>query len=327
MKEKVLLAIPSFQDPHVPNNEGKLGSLITLLDEKHFNKVFLFGFQVWKLNAFMTEQYIRSKYPNVGVEKIILPVNNLAVYKDIFYNLKSALGEKLEFLSSKNVEASFLLPPSFCDRVLDCWLLLATSLNIDAKIYQIEPHYSLEGFYPEDLCNKNLEWLDETQLEVRDISTESLVVVKDFVCVENVIRQCSIDKILSCDTNSVLIDGNIGVSAWQVATFIKDRSDKKSRCISIKCDEIPKEIFDDILFGYSKRIDEHVEIKKCGIVDKFDNAVVALEHADLLPLKTQEKFASMLKNSEILSGRRFIFSKTKGGNICDSLKARLTYVN
>lgn len=327
MKEKVLLAIPSFQDPHMPNDEGKLGSLIKLLDEKSFNKVFLFGFQVWKLNAFMTEQYIKSKYSNVDVEKIILPVNNLVVYKDIFYNLKKALDERIDFLKSKNVEASFLLPPAFCDRVFDCWLLLATSLNIDAKIYQIEPHYSLEGFYPEDIYNKNLDWLDENKLELRDSITDNTIPIKEFVPVERIINTETIDKLLSGEQHSLLMDNNIGLSAWQMAMFIKDKGNKQNRCISIKCNELPSEICDDILFGYNKSININKAIQKTGIVERFNNAVIAFEDADLLPIHIQEKLANIMQNEQTLAGRRFIFSKNKTNNICNSLHEKLLNVN
>jgi hypothetical protein len=83
-KEQILVAIPSFYDPYLPGKPAELGNIGTLLKREIFQEVFMFGLDLWKLNAFLTEQYIVQYYPQIRVSKKILPITNVSSYKEIF---------------------------------------------------------------------------------------------------------------------------------------------------------------------------------------------------------------------------------------------------
>ena len=81
----MLLAIPTFQDPCISGKQDKEGPILRALQSGDFDEVILFGLQVWRLNTFLSEQFIVKNYPEITVKRHVLPIQDLACYKNIFY--------------------------------------------------------------------------------------------------------------------------------------------------------------------------------------------------------------------------------------------------
>ncbi len=318
-KHKILFAIPSFQDPYSPGHTEQLGPIIRILNEEKFNHVVLFGLQIWKLNAFLTEQYLQTHWPDVQVDRHILPITDIGIYKDIFYNLKEALGEYQSLFQTKDNEISFLLPPSLCDRLLDCWLLLATSLNVETQIFQMESHFSMAGIYSDDIWNKGLDWLTESPREFNDKALDKhpqLPVTLTF-------RQRQYLEQLPSQHASILLK-NVSLDLAQcIAKFIAHQH-VLSHCLTIHCNEIPPEIIDPILFGYSKNIHGGKTIFRKGLLHRFNKGVILLLEANTLQASTQSKIAQRINDPS--NDQHYIFV-SKQQTLSQPLEQMLYNVN
>ncbi|MDR2396982.1 MAG: sigma 54-interacting transcriptional regulator [Puniceicoccales bacterium] len=301
---RILLAIPSFQDPYSPGQQDKIGPLVRLLKEESFDQVILLGLQLWKLNAFLTEQYIRTHWSSIQVDRHVLPITNISIYKDIFYNLKEALNKYQHLFKTSNHEVAFLLPPSTCDRLLDCWLLLATSLHIETKIFQMESHYSLEGVYSEDVWNKSLDWLAEVPKEFRDC-----VVDKTICSVQslNSIQMRFLEQMKPI-ASSLLLKNATFDFAQSIARFVA-HSNMFGKCLIVRCDEIPQEILEAILFGYEQSIHGGAIIRRKGLLQRFCQGVVLLFNANKVKESTQKKLADCIVEQDHSNlGQRYIIA-------------------
>lgn len=321
-KERILFAIPSFQDPHFPNQPQQLGSIARLLASEKFERVILIGLRLWKFNLFLTEQYIGEHWPNVKIEKTVLPIDNIAAYKEVFYGLKKALDAYTHLLHNQENQTSFLLPPSLCDKLLDCWLLLVTSLNLKAKIYQLEPHYSIQGLYSDDVWNKGLDWLNEKNTGLHDCIIPNPKALQAGQSSEEIEAKW-FDQLLplrETQQSLLLLNHHEGIEGKVARWLSKNKEDVLHRaCLNVHCEELPNEICEDILFGYKRELSEQKVIQRSGLVKKLGTGIVSVANIDKLPLKTQEKFADLIEEFSApanraglpisrTSGSRFVFS-------------------
>ncbi len=311
-KEQILLAIPSFQDPHLPGKPSELGNIATLLRQEVFERVFLIGLSLWKINAFLTEHYINQCHPKIQTGKKILSVTSTSTYKEIFYALKQTFDEYHDIFANKNYSISFLLPPTFCDKLLDCWLLLITSLNLETKIYQIEPHYSLEAISSDKLWNKSLDWLGEKNNETHETIPCFDSKYNEFD--ENLDFEL-VKKLTSLRLSKhLLILGGNKVTQNKVSRWVHKQTQNSGPLLNIACEQLPSEICSEILFGYKRQISRDKSVEKKWLFYKGDSGIIHVSTLDSLPLLVQSNIADFLDKGDaqhLTTKTRFIFSTTK----------------
>ena len=296
-KKRVLLAIPSFQDPEVCGKERELGPILRLLEKECFDEVILFGLQVWKLSAFLTENAIRLRWPKISIKKYLLPVKNVSVYKDVFYGLREKLADCEGYLKSECEEPMVLLPPSVCDCLLDSWLLLVTSMNIKVRLCQVESHYSMDGIYSQAPEEQNLDWLAENVSEFRDPVAERTP--KKAVCLLCPEQTAFLDALCAQRRSFCLkLDNQYNSSLGHYfAQYARQRS---SQYAQINCSEIPQEVLDPILWGYTSVMDGGRVIKRRGLMQRVKKGWVTLLGYDMLPKETQRKLRAEGEKNESL---------------------------
>jgi hypothetical protein len=316
-KEQMLVVIPSFHDPHLPGKPAELGNIATLMQRETFQHVFMFGFNIWKLNVFLTEQYINQRYPHVKTSKEMMPVKNTFSYKEIFYSLKQALYTHKSVFSDKKRSVSFLLPPSFCDKLLDCWLLLLTSLNIPAKIYQIEPHYSLETTIADSLWNKNFDWLSEQNIETHEPGQLSKANKNDSG--EQAGELARTLEVYESSDKNLLVVGQDESTHHYVDAWLRHNVRVNGIFLRVECDQIPTEICDEILFGYRRTIAENKIIAKKGLLCCGEGGIVHVSRFEALPVHVQSKLVDFIgPNAVKVANTRFVLSahRTKQKKDC-----------
>lgn len=295
LKKKVLLAIPTFQDPYIPGRKDKEGPILQALQNGKFDEVLLFGLQVWRLNTFLTEQFIVKNYPNVTVKRHVLPIQDLSCYKDIFYQLKTKLAEYELYLSEECEEPVFLLPSPIYDYLFDCWLLLSTSLNIKTRICQIESHYSIEGASSEDI-----DWLNEIPKEFRDFQAEPQVVYPYL----SKTQISFLEEIYTRNHNVCILAADTQLYPSISQFFFQSARAKNQNYLKITCSEIPSEISNEILFGYKKEIDNQRVLKRKGLLKKFKKGLITIENFNALTgamVKKVESFISKQKECRFIN--------------------------
>ena len=286
-KKRVLFAIPTTLDPEMSGHSSGYGPIMQIIDKNNFDEVVLLGLQCWRLNLFLTEQIIHTKFPKINVRRHILPIKNVTDYNEIFYNLKPVLDSYDMWLKLECEEPVFLLPPSFFDRLLDCWLLLTTSLNIKARICQVEPHYSVEGSYLQNSEDQNLDWLEENPVEFKDVALEK---VKESTVG---LTSLQIDFVRDlCKTNKsfcvYLKDRDLNESLLN--TIFNNTRDLGLKHLNVDCQALPEEITQSILWGYRKAI-EGSTIKRKGLLNRLSNGWVTLSQCDRLSSTIRESLS------------------------------------
>lgn len=289
LKKKVLLAIPTFQDPFVSGRQDKEGPILRALQGGNFDEVVLFGLQVWRLNTFLSEQFIVKNYPEITVKRHVLPIQDLASYKDIFYQLKTKLAEYEAYLREECEDPVFLLPSPVCDYLFDCWLLLSTSLDMKTRICQIESHYSIEG-----ASSSDIDWLNESPREFRDSQSEPQVA---YPCLSK--KQLDfLEEIYAKDQNVCIFAADTRLYHSISQFFFQSARAKNLNYLKIACSEIPSEISNEILFGYQKEINNDQVLKRNGLLKKFKKGLITIENFNALPRSMVEKVENFISNQK-----------------------------
>lgn len=297
-RKSVLLAIPSFLDPEIFQQKGKEGPILQIIRENNFDEVFLFGLQTWRLNAFLTEQAINTNFPKVKVIKRILNINNIFSYKEVFYELKNFLIDCGKNLSNGCDEPVVLLPPSACGCLLDCWLLLTTSLNINVRICQVEPHYSSEGIYLKNGEEQNLDWLSDNEMTFYDFVSDRPC-YKGSPCLSEpqifaLKRWCQSEK------NFCLYGLKEGVFL-SIQKYLSNYAREHSKnCLCINCSEIPKEILHSVLCGYRKTIEKDKTFERKGLFSKIKSGWIILSDFQTLSSTIQQNLQQIVQNENDL---------------------------
>ena len=292
-KKQVLFAIPSFQDPGLPDKKDRCGPLLQLMQEKHFDRVVLLGLPVWRLHMFLCAQRIQSSWKNILIDKKLLEVGNIHVYQNVFNALKRVLDEYKEVLNDTRTTCSFLLPPSTCECLLDSWLLLASSLSRDAKIFQIESHFSIESstekyVWAEALENKNNIEVNDTTKDIFEPFIPK-VIPNHLRLLINIIRRK--DKVLFFPNTDAIKAGSVAH-----ALFNFTEKTKASRCMTIKCDQLPREIAQEILFGYNIEIENGIRVQKKGLLQYLKSGLLLLANVDKFNHQLQEKLVKHVES-------------------------------
>lgn len=297
-KKNVLLAIPSFLDPEIFQQKGKEGPILQIIRENNFDEVILFGLQAWRLNAFLTEQAINTNFPKVKVVRHILNINNIFSYKEVFYELKSFLINCEKTLRNICEEPVVLLPPSACGCLLDCWLLLTTSLNINVRIFQVEPHYSSEGIYLQNGEEQNLDWLSDNEMKFYDFASDKHRYEEEPCLSES--QAFALSNWCKNEKNFCLygLKEEICLSIQKYLSNYARQHNKN--CLCINCSEIPEEILYSVLCGYKKSIENGKTFERRGLFSKIKSGWIILSDFQKLSANIQENLQQIIQNENDL---------------------------
>ena len=297
-KKNVLLAIPSFLDSEMSQQKGKFGPILKMLQENNFDEVILFGLQAWRLNAFLTEQAINTNFPKIKVVKHLLNIKNIFSYKEVFYELKRILMDFEKTLSDECDEPVVLLPPSACGCLLDCWLLLTTSLKVNVRICQIEPHYSSEGIYLQNGEEQNLDWLSDNEMKFYDF-------ICDKPCnqEQKALTEAQIFALKNwCQNEKAFGLYGLGEGiCLSIQKYVSNyaRAHNKN-CLFINCSEIPEEILQSVLCGYKKTIEHNKTFERKGLFSKIKSGWIILSDFQKLSEAIQQNLIQILQSERDL---------------------------
>ena len=308
-KKSVLLAIPSFLDPEMFQQKGEEGPILQMLHENDFDEVVLFGLQAWRLNAFLTEQAINAKFPKVKVVKHILNINNIFSYKEVFYELKRILMDFEKTLSDECDEPVVLLPPSACGCLLDCWLLLSTSLSINVRICQIEPHYSSEGIYLQNSEEQNLDWLSDNEMKFYDFTCDKPCNQAQISLAES---QISALKNWCQNEKAFCLQGLTEEVCLSIQKYLSNYARQHNKnCLCINCSEIPEEILQSVLCGYKKSIENNKTFERKGLFSKIKSGWIVLSDFQKLSASVQQNLRQIVQTKQDLHVVGMLTNKTQ----------------
>jgi transcriptional regulator with AAA-type ATPase domain len=308
--KKLLLTFTGFQDPYslgLVGEDEQPGPILSLLRTKSFDKIILFPTPRTEKNTSATRNVISSEFPDIEIEIRELPLNDPIDYFAILKGLRAHIREICENTSNTNY---YISVTSGTPQMHACWVLLAASGEIPARILNVRPDKFVSKDNPLiseiDLTSpdfptvrSNVCDIDVPDLSSQDYNTtiKKLGIVGDHPAM---IKALETGAMLAPSFTPIFLLGETGTGKELFAKFVHLLSGRQSdRFIPLNCAAIPKDLVESILFGHKKGSFTGATVDQIGKFDQADGGTLFLDELGELPLTTQAKLLRVLADGVI----------------------------
>lgn len=303
----VLLTFTGFHDPYAVGligQEEQPGPILSLVGARSFDQIVLFSTPNTEKHTRATEKALCSLYPDLEVILRDVPLDDPTDYVAIIRGLRAHVRDICEGLPKARY---FIAVASGTPQMHACWVLLAASGEIPARILHVRPPRFVSRAQPlvseVDLTSPDLP-LVRTQLGVVEGSD---LVPPDFVTVVQhlgivgdhpAVRQAlETGAMLASSVVPILILGETGTGKELFARFVHQLSGRPSdRFVPLNCAAIPKDLVESLLFGHKRGAFTGATNDQIGKFDEADGGTLFLDELAELPLSTQAKLLRVLQD-------------------------------
>ena len=303
----ILLTFTGFNDPYSLGLVGEQevpGPILSLITVKKFDRVVLISTPNTDKNTSATLQAVKKLHPEIELEVRDLPLTDPTDYLLILKGLRRHLREITEKASGSNF---FISVASGTPQMHACWLLLAASGEIPARILQVRPQKYVSKNAPlvSEINFSSPEFptvrakfaqVDGTSEEQRDFSTvvQQLGIVGDHPAIRKALE---VGEALAESAVPILILGETGTGKELFAKFVHLLSGRPAeRFIPVNCAALPKELVESTLFGHKKGAFTGAIADQTGKFDQSNGGSLFLDELGELPLGTQAKLLRVLQD-------------------------------
>lgn len=301
----VLLTFTGFHDPYfkgLVDQEEQPGPILSLLSMRSFDYIFLIDTPKTQEITEQTKNAICEIY-NSEVHLLKIDLDDPTNYNDIFRGLKTHLRDIMESLQTANF---YVAVASGTPQMHACWVLLAASGEIPARILHIRPpHYVTKDRplvseidlssheFPNVRFQAGPILVEEEAVDV-DYARRQLDIVGDHPAMK---RALEMGAMLAPSQSAILILGETGTGKELFAKFIHKLSGRSQKAfIAVNCAAIPEELVESILFGHKKgaftgAITDHV-----GKFTAANKGTLFLDELGELPPSVQAKLLRVLQD-------------------------------
>jgi len=306
----VLLTFTGFHDPFAETAvEGDMptGPVLTVVAERSFDLVYLFGTPSLDARTAETKDEIRRRWRNVQVEVLEVPLKDPTNYLGILRQLRGHFKK----LNLRHPDARYFIGVSSgTPQMHASWVVLAANGEIPATILQSTP----PQFVPEG--KSRVKEIDLLQPEFPRIAPPSLATPEaenDEELIQQACRQLGIigddPAFLKALSNAhvyaqygvhVLLLGETGSGKEYFTRFIHHLSDRSTRpLITVNCGSLPEDLVESQLFGHKKGAFTGASTNQEGKFKAADGGILFLDELGELPLNAQAKLLRVLDQGEI----------------------------
>jgi len=135
----ILLTFTGFHDPYsigLVGQEEQPGPILSLVKVRSFDRVILFSTPIMEKNTLATREALRSSLPALNVQVRDLPLDDPTSYGAILKGLRVHIREICDSTPRANY---FIATASGTPQMHSCWVLLAASGEIPARILNVRP--------------------------------------------------------------------------------------------------------------------------------------------------------------------------------------------
>lgn len=313
----VLLTFTGFHDPYglgLVGQEEQLGPILSLVGEKSFDKVVLFSTPNTEKNTTATEKALHTLYSGLIVEVHHLPLDDPIDYFGILRSLRTAFGE----INERNADVNYFISvTSGTPQMHACWVLLAASGEIPARILNVPPTRFISKDRPliseMNLASSDLPTVrpslyasEDQGAATADFNTvvQELGIIGDHPAMRHALET---GATLAATNFPILILGETGTGKELFARFIHYLSGRpREKFVPLNCAAIPAELVESVLFGHKKGAFTGATSDQEGKFDEADGGTLFLDELGELPLQAQSKLLRVLQDGvvEPLGARR-----------------------
>jgi DNA-binding NtrC family response regulator len=303
----VLLSFTGFQDPYtigLVGQEEQPGPILSLAGARSFDRIILFSTPSTEKNTLATSDALQSLYPKAGIEVRDLPLHDPTDHVAILTGLRTHLREITDSISTANY---FIAVASGTPQMHACWVLLAASGEIPARILNVRPPRFVSKDRPlvfeVDLSATEFPLVraDICSVETPDVPPPDMdTVIRELGIVGEhpAIRQAlEIGAVLASSSAPILILGETGTGKELFARFIHRLSGRRlDRFVPINCAAIPTDLVESVLFGHKKGSFTGATSDQIGKFDLADGGTLFLDELAELPMPSQAKLLRILQD-------------------------------
>ena len=302
----ILLTFTGFHDPYskgLVDQEEQPGPILSLLNVRSFEHVFLFDTPTTREISRNTQEAINALHPDCEVHVMDMKLSDPTSYLDIFGGLKQHGHAIQEEHGSANF---FISVASGTPQMHACWVLLAASGEIPAKILHVRPHRFVTKDFPPvseiDLSSDEFPTvrfkssgfrIDEHEVDV-DSARAQLGIVGDHPAM---LKALEMGAMLASSLAPILITGETGTGKELFARYVHALSGRpQDTFIAVNCAAIPEDLVESILFGHKKGAFTGAVDEQTGKFDAANEGTLFLDELGELPLPAQAKLLRVLQD-------------------------------
>ena len=302
----VLLTFTGFHDPYfkgLVDEEEQPGPILSLLSTRSFDQIFLFDTPTTRKVTEETGLAISKLHPRSTVHILEMALSDPTNYREIFRGIKGHLQRITEEFASARF---FVAVASGTPHMHACWVLLATSGEIPARILHVRPPHFVTKERPLvseiDLSSRDfpaVRFQDQPiEIEESDIDVDAvkaqLGIVGDHPAMHSSLEM---GAMLASSQAPILILGETGTGKELFARYIHTLSGRPREIfIAVNCAAIPENLVESLLFGHKKGAFTGAVSDQVGKFDSADKGTLFLDELGELPLPAQAKLLRVLQD-------------------------------
>jgi DNA-binding NtrC family response regulator len=303
----VLLTFTGFHDPYsvgLVGQEEQPGPILALVRERSFERVILFSTPVMEKNTLATREALGALNPGLEVEVRDFALDDPTNYFAILPGLRAHIRDICERTPNSKY---FIAVASGTPQMHACWVLLAASGEIPARILNVRPARFVSRDRPPvseidltssdcPLVRSNIRAIELADAPPSDLETvvRELGIIGD----HRVMRKAlEIGAVLASSTVPILILGETGTGKELFARFVHRLSGRPAdRFVPVNCAAIPRDLVESFLFGHKRGAFTGALSDQTGKFDAAHGGTLFLDELGELPLPAQAKLLRVLQD-------------------------------
>jgi len=302
----VLLTFTGFHDPYfkgLVDQEEQPGPILSLLSMRSFDHIFLFDTPSTQQVTRETKEAITKIHRRSEVHVLKINLTDPTNYKEIFRGIRAKLPLIVEEFNSARF---FIAVASGTPHMHACWLLLASSGEIPARILHVRPPRFVTKETPliteVDLSSREFPSVrfhsgliqeEENTIDSDSVRTQ-LGIVGDHPSVHHTLQM---GAMLAPSQAPVLIFGETGTGKELFARYIHRLSGRpRETFVAVNCAAIPEDLVESLLFGHKKGAFTGAINDQVGKFDTADKGTLFLDELGELPMPAQAKLLRVLQD-------------------------------
>ncbi|MDZ7695903.1 MAG: sigma-54 dependent transcriptional regulator [Deltaproteobacteria bacterium] len=274
------------------------------MSTRSFDQIFLFDTPTTRRVTEETGVAISKLYPRSTVHILEMALSDPTNYHEIFEGLRGNLQKIIEEFASASF---FVAVASGTPHMHACWVLLAASGKIPARILHVRPPHFVTKERPLvseiDLSSRDfptvrfqdqpIEKIDESDIDVDAVKAQ-LGIVGDHPAMQSSLEM---GAMLAPSQSPILILGETGTGKELFARYMHTLSGRPREIfIAVNCAAIPEDLVESLLFGHKKGAFTGAVSEQVGKFDSADKGTLFLDELGDLPLPAQAKLLRVLQD-------------------------------
>lgn len=302
----VLLTFTGFHDLYfkgLVDQEEQPGPILSLLSTRSFDHIYLFDTPSTQRVTEETKDAISKLHHGSAVHVLEINLSDPTNYQEIFRGLRAYLNSILEGFASARF---FIAVASGTPQMHACWVLLAASGEIPARILHVRPPHFVSKEHPlvteVDLSSREFPTVrfqdgpitaEESEIDADSVRVQ-LGIVGDHAAMQ---RALEMGAMLAPSQAPILILGETGTGKELFARYIHRLSGRpREAFVAVNCAAIPENLVESLLFGHKKGAFTGAINDQVGRFDMADKGTLFLDELGELPLSAQAKLLRVLQD-------------------------------